>query len=71
MAQRSIYHYVPHRRTQEKLEHPSAPVKVIDQLPRGGAAARFNAWFAVKVTTGVGTMWCGYAFAALALVSFP
>jgi hypothetical protein len=25
----------------------------------------------VKVTTGVGTMWCAYAFAALALISLP
>src|SRR5882762_4519108 len=25
----------------------------------------------VKVTNGVGTMWCAYAFAALALVSLP
>ena len=25
----------------------------------------------MKVTTGVGTMWCAYAFAALALVSLP
>jgi len=31
----------------------------------------FNAWFAVKVTNGVGTMWCAYAFAALALISLP
>lgn len=48
-----------------------APVKVVDQLPHGNPAARFNQWFAVKVTTGVGTMWCAYAFAALALVSLP
>ena len=33
--------------------------------------ARFNAAFAVKITKGVGTMWCAYAFAALALVSLP
>jgi hypothetical protein len=26
---------------------------------------------AVKITDGVGTMWCAYAFAALALVSLP
>ena len=32
---------------------------------------RFTAWFAVKVTSGVGTMWCAYAFAALAIVSLP
>ena len=30
-----------------------------------------TAWFAVKVTSGVGTMWCAYAFAALAIVSLP
>ena len=33
--------------------------------------ARFNARFAVKVTNGVGTMWCAYAFAIIALVSLP
>ncbi len=33
--------------------------------------ARFNAALAVKITRGVGTMWCAYAFAALALVSLP
>jgi hypothetical protein len=32
---------------------------------------RFNAAFAVRITNGVGTMWCAYAFAALALVSLP
>ena len=66
-----IYTYVPHRRTEEKLEHASHPVKVSDQLPRGSVIARFNAWFAVKITNGVGTMWCAYAFAAIALISLP
>jgi hypothetical protein len=68
----SIYSYVPHHRTQEKLAgQATPPTKVVDQLPSGSPAKRFNAWFAVKVTTGVGTMWCAYAFAALALVSLP
>ena len=40
-------------------------------MPHGTPVQRFNAWFAVKVTDGVGTMWCAYAFAALALVSLP
>ena len=71
MPERSIYNYVPHVRTMDKLGHGSPPVKVSDQLPHGSAVARFNAWFAVKVTNGVGTMWCAYAFAALALVSLP
>jgi hypothetical protein len=33
--------------------------------------ARFNTWFAVKVTNGVGTMWCAYAFAVIAFISLP
>jgi hypothetical protein len=41
-------------------------------MPRGGSPIRrFNTWLAVRVTNGVGTMWCAYAFAALALVSLP
>jgi hypothetical protein len=71
MADDSIYRYVPHLRTKEKLEAPKPPARVMDQLPHGNRAARFNQWLAVKVTTGVGTMWCAYAFAALTLVSLP
>jgi hypothetical protein len=67
-----IYDYVPHHLTKHKLAGTApGPVKVVDQLPTGTRMARFNAWLAVKVTTGVGTMWCAYAFAALALVSLP
>ena len=29
----------------------------------------FNGWLAATITKGVGSMWCAYAFAALALVS--
>jgi len=72
MAEPTIYRYVPHRRTQARLAgESSGPVKVIDQLPTGSKPARFNAWLAVKVTTGVGTMWCAYAFAILALIGLP
>ena len=31
----------------------------------------FNGWLAVKITNMVGTMWCAYAFTALALISLP
>src|SRR5260370_42434219 len=72
MADVSIYKYVPHHRTREKLAGQApGPVKAMDQLPHDSPAQRFNSWFAVKVTDGVGTMWCAYAFAALALVSLP
>ena len=71
MPGHSIYNYIPHRRTQEKLAHASHPLRASDMLPRGNPVARFNAALAVKVTNGVGTMWCAYAFAALTLVSLP
>ena len=38
------------------------------------AAAKITAvndWIALRVTNSVGTMWCAYAFAALALISLP
>jgi hypothetical protein len=31
----------------------------------------FNGWLAVRITNVVGTMWCAYAFAILALISLP
>jgi len=31
----------------------------------------FNGWLAVRITNVVGTMWCAYAFAMLALISLP
>ena len=35
------------------------------------AIGRFNTWVAVKVTKSVGSMWCAYAFALLAMISLP
>lgn len=71
MTDHAIYNYIPHSRTKTKLEGLGKPVKVAEQLPGGNAMARFNAWFAVKVTNGVGTMWCAYAFAVIAFISLP
>ena len=31
----------------------------------------FNGWLALKITNSVGTMWCAYAFAVLAMISLP
>jgi hypothetical protein len=59
-----------HPRIEERKKQ--RPIKVADLMKRdGGPITRFNTWLAVKVTNGVGTMWCAYAFAALALVSLP
>ena len=65
MAEDTIYDYVPHDRTKAMIDGVPHPVKVAEFLPRGSPSARFNAWFAVRVTRGVGTMWCAYVFAAL------
>jgi hypothetical protein len=32
---------------------------------------RFNDWLAIKITSGVATMWCAYCFAVLAILGFP
>lgn len=36
-----------------------------------GTLGRFNAWLAVIVTKAVGSMWCAYVFALIALVGLP
>ncbi len=72
MNEDGIYHYVPHEWTSSKVGHSgTGPVRVAEQFPHGTPLARFNAWLAVHVTRGVGTMWCAYAFAAIALVGLP
>jgi len=61
--------YVLHPRIA--IRRIEGPPKTADVLPRGTSASRFNSWLALRVTRGVGTMWCAYAFAALALISLP
>ncbi len=66
----NIFTPVLHPRIE--LRKREQPVKVADMMPKGDTPiTRFNKWLAVKVTTVVGTMWCAYAFAALAFVSLP
>src|SRR6185503_3063489 len=31
----------------------------------------FNGWLALVITNAVGTMWCAYVFAGIALISLP
>jgi hypothetical protein len=63
----SKYVHVPHPHTLERLEHRDHPV-ITKDIARANASTRFNSWLAIKITDGVGTMWCAYAFAALALI---
>jgi hypothetical protein len=66
----STYTHVPHPRTLERLEHKDKPIKTADVVNKN-AATRFNDWLAVKITNGVGTMWCAYIFAIVALIGLP
>src|SRR4051812_35222346 len=61
-----IFEYIPHPHINwRKAREPSL------SPPPEGALARFNAHLAGKITKGVGTMWCAYAFALLAFISLP
>lgn len=63
-ARRQIFEHVPHPRIAERRQRK--PAKVADQVSPG-----FNGRLALIITGIVGTMWCAYAFAALALVVLP
>ncbi|MFN8034551.1 MAG: hypothetical protein U0V73_01255 [Acidimicrobiia bacterium] len=65
----SLFQHTPHPRIAER--HAARPATVADQLPAASTVARANSWLAVRITSGVGTMWCAYAFAVLALISLP
>ena len=68
-APMSSYRHVPHPHILRRKA--ARPVKVSDQFSRGGAIARFNTAFALKITSAVGSMWCAYVFAAIALLGLP
>jgi hypothetical protein len=68
----NIHQYIPHPHIAAR--RAAGPPKVADATtppPTASWVARWNAAVAVKITDAVGTMWCAYAFAALALVSLP
>ncbi len=57
------FEHVPHPRIAERKK--SGPPKSADEQ------VGINGRVAVLVTTVVGTMWCAYAFAVLALIALP
>ena len=61
------------RETRAHASHHIAagPARVAEQYDRRTGIARFNAALAVAITKGVGSMWCAYAFAAVALFGLP
>jgi len=53
-------------------QHPRAAARKSEGVPTTQAEhTGFNGWLAVKITNGVGTMWCAYAFTILTLISLP
>ena len=65
----SSYRHVPHPHILRRKAAP--PVKVADQFSQSGPITRFNTAFALKITAAVGSMWCAYIFAAIALFGLP
>jgi hypothetical protein len=69
--------------TETTTEHRRAPrhgftkdgtpvhAHVGDYVKRDTTVQRFNAAVGLKITVLVGTMWCAYIFACIALVSLP
>lgn len=61
-----IYEHTPHPHVESRKKRAPKP-----KAPPGGPVARFNAFLGEGITKGVGTMWCAYAFALIALISLP
>lgn len=64
-----LYTRIPHPHILRRKQQ--APIAIDDMHQRDGAINRFNSFLAIKITGAVGTMWCAYMFALLALVSLP
>ena len=64
-----IFDHVPHPHIEHRKLRGTP--RAVDSLPTRSHADRFNTYLALKITAAVGTMWCAYTFAALALVSLP
>jgi len=65
----AIYAHVPHPHIAWRKHRP--PVAQADMYPDDNALQRFNRFLACTITGAVGTMWCAYLFAILALISLP
>jgi hypothetical protein len=65
----SIFTHIPHPHIHRRKQQ--APLSAQELHQRDNAVGKFNSMLAIRITTAVGTMWCAYAFALLALVSLP
>ena len=59
--------HIPHPHIEKRKQFLKHPNHHHRRVTGGG----FNSWLAINITNLVGTMWCAYLFAALALISLP
>jgi hypothetical protein len=59
-----MFEHIPHPHLHRRKQ-------LMEQHEARKNPTNFNSWLAVKITSIVGTMWCAYAFAVLALISLP
>ncbi len=79
MAEKTEVEGTPHRRESDRAETRAAlhvprlvqSREVHADVHGSSVLGQFNSRLAVLITTSVGTMWAAYAFALLALISFP
>src|SRR6266481_60418 len=79
MAEKTEVEEPPHRRESDRAETRAAlhvprlvqSREVHADVHGSSVLGQFNSRLAVLITTSVGTMWAAYAFALLALISFP
>ena len=65
------FDYHQHPRTTERAADGPPTVRKSVRKRAVSPVTRFNSKAALGITRSVGTMWCAYVFAALALVSLP
>src|SRR5258706_15724316 len=79
MSEKTEAEESPHRRESDRAETRAAlhvprlvqSREVHADVHGSSVMGQFNSRLAVLITTSVGTMWAAYAFALLALISFP
>ena len=60
------------QKAAKKLTHTLVQSKDVHELVYGvGKLGKINTFLAVRITKVVGSMWCAYVFALLALISLP
>jgi len=63
--------YDQHPRVAEREKQGPPTVKKTVTALTESPVGRFNHKIGLAITTSVGTMWCAYAFTAIALISLP